>query len=46
MQNQPPTSNTNIEFDYKKYNPMESWDQYLLRKMREERETRKNMGNN
>ena len=36
-------------FDYKFYNKMESWDQFVLRKMREEREyyaSRKGMGDN
>lgn len=36
-------------FDYKFYNEMESWDQFVLRKMREEREyndSRKDMGHN
>ena len=36
-------------FDYKLHNKMESWDQFVLRKMKEEREyydSRKDMGNN
>ena len=46
MQNQPATSNTNIEFDYK--NPPhenESWDQFLVRSMREERQRKEKYDN-
>ena len=37
------------KFDYKVHNANESWDQFILRKMREEREyyaSRKGMGDN